>query len=95
MAEVQAPSIRLKRGLHVSFVIVSHHARTPPSPPVPLCSVCSWVDVLRCISRWELLLQMTSGQPTDAVLFSAVRWRAGGPRGCCFGGRPPKPHVGG
>lgn len=29
-----------------------------------------WVDVLRCISRWELLQQIASGMPTDAVLFS-------------------------
>eukprot|EP00798_Chlamydomonas_sp_ICE-L_P022399 gene22399-29511_t len=29
-----------------------------------------WMDVLRCISRWELLQQMASGTPTDAVLFS-------------------------
>ena len=28
-----------------------------------------WVDVLRCISRWELLQQIASGMPTDAVLF--------------------------
>ncbi|GFH25080.1 SEC7 domain-containing protein, partial [Haematococcus lacustris] len=29
-----------------------------------------WVDVLRCISRWELLQQLASGMPTDAFLFS-------------------------
>ncbi|EFJ50436.1 hypothetical protein VOLCADRAFT_80189 [Volvox carteri f. nagariensis] len=28
-----------------------------------------WVDVLRCISRWELLQQIASGMPTDAALF--------------------------
>ncbi len=26
--------------------------------------------MLRCISRWELLQQISSGMPTDAVLFS-------------------------
>jgi len=30
-----------------------------------------WLDVLRCISRWELLQQMASGMPTDAALFAA------------------------
>lgn len=30
---------------------------------------CRWVDVLRCCSRWELLQQIASGMPTDAVLF--------------------------
>ena len=30
------------------------------------------MDVLRCISRWELLQQIASGMPTDAVLFSQV-----------------------
>ncbi|GAX80611.1 hypothetical protein CEUSTIGMA_g8046.t1 [Chlamydomonas eustigma] len=29
-----------------------------------------WMDILRCISRWELLQQVASGMPTDAVLFS-------------------------
>lgn len=28
------------------------------------------MDVLRCISRWELLQQVASGMPTDAALFS-------------------------
>lgn len=26
---------------------------------------------MRCISRWELLQQIASGMPTDAVLFAA------------------------
>eukprot|EP00775_Hariotina_reticulata_P008270 gene8270-8458_t len=30
-----------------------------------------WLEVLRCISRWELLQQMASGMPTDAVLFAS------------------------
>lgn len=30
-----------------------------------------WLEVLRCISRWELLQQIASGMPTDAVLFAA------------------------
>ncbi len=34
-----------------------------------------WVDVLRCVSRWELLQQLASGMPTDALIFS------GGPGG--------------
>jgi brefeldin A-inhibited guanine nucleotide-exchange protein len=29
-----------------------------------------WLEVLRCISRWELLQQIASGMPTDAVLFA-------------------------
>ncbi len=37
-----------------------------PSLPFPR----RWVDVLRCISRWELLQQVASGMPTDAALFS-------------------------
>ena len=28
------------------------------------------MDILRCISRWELLQQIASGMPTDAALFS-------------------------
>jgi hypothetical protein len=32
-----------------------------------------WVDVLRCISRWELLQQIASGVPSDAVLFAAAQ----------------------
>lgn len=31
-----------------------------------------WQEVLRCVSRWELLQQMTSGGPTDAFLFSSA-----------------------
>lgn len=33
-------------------------------------SYCRWLEVLRCISRWELLQQIASGMPTDAVLFA-------------------------
>lgn len=40
----------------------------PPCPPL-VCFRCRWVDVLRCCSRWELLQQIASGMPTDAVLF--------------------------
>jgi hypothetical protein len=29
-----------------------------------------WLDVLRCISRWELLQQVASGTPSDALLFA-------------------------
>ncbi len=29
-----------------------------------------WSEVLRCVSRWELLQQLRSGGPTDALLFS-------------------------
>jgi hypothetical protein len=35
-----------------------------------------WLEVLRCISRWELLAQIASGMPTDAVLFAGEK--AGG-----------------
>ena len=30
-----------------------------------------WQEVLRCVSRWELLQQIASGGPTDALLFAA------------------------
>lgn len=30
-----------------------------------------WQEVLRCVSRWELLQQIASGGPTDAHLFAA------------------------
>lgn len=33
--------------------------------------------MLRCISRWELLQQIASGMPTDAVLFSPMQDRVG------------------
>jgi len=29
-----------------------------------------WQDVLRCVSRWELLTQLSAGLPTDALLFA-------------------------
>eukprot|EP00891_Asterochloris_glomerata_P002829 jgi/Astpho2/2829/e_gw1.00050.8.1_t len=29
-----------------------------------------WSEVLRCVSRWELLQQISSGGPSDALLFS-------------------------
>lgn len=29
-----------------------------------------WQEVLRCVSRWELLQQVHSGGPTDALLFA-------------------------
>jgi hypothetical protein len=42
---------------------------------LPCCSdlllAARWLEVLRCISRWELLQQIASGMPIDAVLFSA------------------------
>jgi hypothetical protein len=37
-----------------------------------------WLEVLRCISRWELLQQIASGMPTDAVLFAAAGEKAAG-----------------
>jgi hypothetical protein len=37
-----------------------------------------WLEVLRCISRWELLAQIASGMPTDAVLFAAAGEKAAG-----------------
>ena len=42
-----------------------------------LTSVCLWhvqnvwQEVLRCVSRWELLQQIASGGPSDALLFAA------------------------
>ncbi len=30
-----------------------------------------WQEVLRCVSRWELLQQIASGGPSDALLFAA------------------------
>lgn len=36
-----------------------------------------WLEVLRCISRWELLQQIASGMPTDAVLFAAGKPQQG------------------
>lgn len=36
-----------------------------------------WVDVLRCISRWELLQQIASGMPTDAALFNPGNQKGG------------------
>lgn len=29
-----------------------------------------WTEVLRCVSRFELLQQLTAGVPTDALLFA-------------------------
>ncbi|KAI8465270.1 MAG: hypothetical protein J3K34DRAFT_525495 [Monoraphidium minutum] len=37
-----------------------------------------WLDILRCVSRWELLQQMASGTPTDAALFAAPHEGKGG-----------------
>ena len=34
----------------------------------PLQSV--WQEVLRCVSRWDLLVQAASGGPTDAQMFA-------------------------
>ena len=48
-----------------------------PTPTLPLPYPRRWVDILRCISRWELLQQIASGMPTDAVLFSPPE-RGGG-----------------
>lgn len=36
-----------------------------------LCVQNVWQEVLRCVSRWELLQQIASGGPTDALLFAA------------------------
>ena len=30
-----------------------------------------WQEVLRCVSRWELLVQVASGGITDALIFAA------------------------
>ncbi len=41
---------------------------------VPMCCARAqnvWQEVLRCVSRWELLQQIASGGPTDAHLFAA------------------------
>jgi hypothetical protein len=35
------------------------------------CAQNVWQEVLRCVSRWELLQQIASGGPTDAHLFAA------------------------
>ena len=37
-----------------------------------------WQDVLRCVSRFELLQQLTAGVPTDALLFAMPESRGGG-----------------
>jgi len=29
-----------------------------------------WTEVLRCVSRFELLQQLTGGVPTDALIFA-------------------------
>ena len=35
------------------------------------CAQNVWQEVLRCVSRWELLQQIAGGGPTDAHLFAA------------------------
>ena len=30
-----------------------------------------WQEVLRCVSRWELLVQVAAGGMTDALIFAA------------------------
>jgi hypothetical protein len=49
------------------------HRVAPSSCLAVACHVhhTRWLEVLRCISRWELLQQIASGMPTDAVLFAA------------------------
>ena len=37
---------------------------------LPVMLQSAWSEVLRCVSRWELLQQLHSGGPTDALLFS-------------------------
>lgn len=57
------------------------HARVPGTPPPrrALLIVAEqngnhlrecWTEVLRCVSRFELLQQLTAGVPTDALLFA-------------------------
>ena len=36
-----------------------------------------WTEVLRCVSRFELLQQLTAGVPTDALLFAMPDKAAG------------------
>jgi len=43
------------------FKCVDTHTHTPRR----------WIDVLRCLSRWDLLLHVTGHAPSDASLFSA------------------------
>ena len=49
------------RAAHACVVSVPHHQHL-------LQTV--WSEVLRCVSRRELLQQMSSGGPSDALLFS-------------------------
>lgn len=53
--------------------------RLPPFPCRALLKVADqngnslqdcWSEVLRCVSRFELLQQATAGVPTDALLFA-------------------------
>lgn len=43
----------------------------------------NWMDVLKCVSLWELLYQHHSGTPTDASLFAPVSEVDGGTEGLC------------
>lgn len=67
------------------------------------CCACGclqnvWQEVLRCVSRWELLQQIASGGPSDALLFAAPSEPAPAAKKRTFFSRAPKdagerPHV--
>ncbi|KAL4543975.1 hypothetical protein Ndes2437B_g01778 [Nannochloris sp. 'desiccata'] len=44
----------------------------------------NWRDILRCVSRFELLLQLSTGLPSDATLFAGNG--GGGKQGAAVGG---------
>ena len=68
--------------LHL-LLLLSKHPCIPTPPALTPCRallvvaeqngnhLCeSWTEVLRCVSRFELLQQLTAGVPTDALLFA-------------------------
>eukprot|EP00798_Chlamydomonas_sp_ICE-L_P027640 gene27640-7278_t len=54
-----------------------------------------WIDVLRCISRWELLREISSGVPTDAALFPVDLTLPSGGKGGSLDKAPSKKSMGG
>ena len=50
-----------------------------------------WQEVLRCVSRWELLQQIASGGPTDALLFAAPTEPVAAVKRRNFFSRTPRP----
>lgn len=50
-----------------------------------------WQEVLRCVSRWELLQQIASGGPTDALLFAAPAEPVAAVKRRNFFSRTPRP----